>query len=89
MKPTKKFQTVANEDMKRIMLQLRQRLQIHCSRDDRYGIRADNLGNQLEHIAWLALETDKPAIALALAWHSRKFSASNSGRLCQRSCCFE
>ena len=28
-------------------------------------------GNQFEYLAWLALEEDKPQVALAIAWHAR------------------
>ena len=35
-----------------------------------YGASCNNVGNQLEYLAWLALENDKPELILALAWHA-------------------
>ena len=37
-----------------------------------YGTSANNIGNRLEHLAWLSLETDWPEMALALAWHTQR-----------------
>ena len=43
----------------------------------------NNGGNQVEHLAWLALEADRCEIILALAWHARELEASML-RSCQR-----
>ena len=37
-----------------------------------YGQSAVNRGNQIEYLAWLALEDDRPEIILGLVWHAMK-----------------
>ena len=45
----------------------------HCPSQDDWPQRNKNYrGNQLEYLAWLALEDDKPELILALAWHARQ-----------------
>ena len=40
--------------------------------DTQYGSSDNNRGNQVEHIAWLALEADRCDIVVAMAHHARR-----------------
>ena len=57
-----KYIALSNKHLKTFMLQLRERYPMHSECSASYGSSDNNLGNQLEHVVWIAFEADNPAI---------------------------
>ena len=67
------YLVTVNKHLKGLMQRLRERTPVGTItswRGSGYGASCNNVGNQLEYLAWLALENDKPERILALAWHA-------------------
>ena len=63
-----KYRVISNKSLSKVAEQLIH----HCSIDVcQFCSSSNNRGKQMELLVWLALETDKIAIALALVWHAR------------------
>ena len=63
----------SNRQLEGLMQRLRERTPLGSLTSQRgagFGTSSTNVGNQLEYLAWLALEDGKPELILALAWHA-------------------
>ena len=69
LKPRAKYKVVLNSEL----VALVKDLNLVSSNGARVGLgmNSNNLGNLIEYLAWLALEDDRCALIVALAWHSQ------------------
>ena len=65
-----KYDVMDNTSLARLYRKVRCYLSVSCARGDDYGSSDNNTGNLVECLAWHALECDKTAIIIALAWHA-------------------
>ena len=63
-----KYQVLDNRSLAALMRELRIHHSPRASTSSSPADSAVHLGNQVEHLAWLALEADKPELILALSW---------------------
>ena len=73
------YEVLSNRELTALMWEL-SRLRLDSQEQGRecgtQGWSMVNIGNQVEHLAWIALELDRPEIIIALAWHARQLRSS-------------